>query len=492
MSYCIYNSNRIIPAPPSVSPQKVYQKTGDGKIIGAGFTITINGTLLPDKGSPRTDGSFWNLPGYPPDETIPDESRLAAILRKQEALRKLFATEGYLFEIQSGDGTPAMKFSPRIVSLDFLDNETRWYNRCDYTLVLECDVIYVNGQLISEDQFAEFISDASENWSFEVDETPEGIDMPRTYRVTHSISATGKRFYNENGGLVKQAWEQARDYVLPKLGISNFFASSSGVNNLPDYYRGFNYVRANNQDDTAGQYSVTESWLLASGAALEEFTCDIRNSQDTGVTQVTLAGSINGLEERDSNMNLIRKKYTNGLAKWGQVAPAIFTRAQNYAGITLNPVTLSRQVGKNDINGTISYSYEYDNRPTNLFSGMNYESIRINTVFAGDLFASIPIIGRANGNLLQDLSGKTENSVTLSIELVTQPPSFGDGSISALSNAFFRNPRVAQANTFNNLIQAARPSLNFNATKEFNREPSEDWDVKTGRYNYSIQWVFGY
>lgn len=489
-THFMYDSKRIIPAPPAVSIQKQYEKSADGTILNSIFVISINGVILADHGSPSSTGVFWDQPGYPPDENIPDISRLKAMLRKQEAMRELFSEEGHSFEIQSGDGSPPLKCNPRVVDISFA--EGIWFQTCPYTITLQADVVYVNGQLFGEDGFDNYISDASESWTLEVDETPEGIDLPRTYRLSHSVSATGKRFYADDGQLVKAAWEQAQAYVLPRLGFSAFNASSSGVLNLPDYYGGYNFVRSEQKDVLGGTYSVTENFLLASGKALEEFNVETKSDASTGLTSVSIGGTINGLEVRDNNMQLISKKYTNALEKWNSVENSLLIRAQNYGGVSLNPIPLSKLVGKNDINGVITYSYEYDSRPTNLFSGASFESINIAQNYPADLFAAIACVGRANGPVLQYLSSRTEQGATLSIDLVMQPPSFGDGSEGALRTAFYNSsPRITQAAVFNTIFQAARPALAYGFSTEFVRTKTDNFDVKTGRYTFNCDFICG-
>lgn len=488
MSYVMYNSQRLIPAP-FVSVQKEYQRSQDGTPIGSVFRLNVRGTVIAYMGSPKVDGSFWSQPGYPPDETIPDSSRLKAIIRKQEAIRELFSNDGYLFEIQSADGSQPMKCNPRVISIDFA--EGLWYDRIDYTIVLECDILYVNGQPLGEDQFSSFISDFSEGWAFETDETPEGLNLPRTYRVSHTVSAVGKRFIDDSGTLVKPAWQHARDYVLPRLGFNPTMALSSGINNLPSYYGGYNHVRNSTQDELAGTFSVTENWILASGKAIEEFEVSTKVEQGVGLTGVSINGTITGLEERNSDMQLLTTKYTNANSKFTSISSSLLTRAQNYAGITLNPVPLSKTIGRNEINGIISYSYEYNNRPTNLFSGTILENISLAEKFPGDVFAVIPVIGRAEGPVLQSLSTFTERTVSLNIELAVPPVSLGS-TVESMRSALYNNPRVMQPNVFNMLFEAARPSQNYTNQKiEFVNPPVENWDATSGRYNYSVEFVFG-
>jgi hypothetical protein len=40
-----------------------------------------------------------------------------------------------------------------------------------------------------------FLADFNEEWSIETDEQAENAESPRTYRITHTINATGKTHY---------------------------------------------------------------------------------------------------------------------------------------------------------------------------------------------------------------------------------------------------------------------------------------------------------
>lgn len=489
MSHVMYDSKRLIPAP-LVSLSKRYDRTADQTKVGSTFSLVVRGQVLSYMGSPNKSGVFWDQSGYPPDETVEDSARLQAVLRKIEAIRELFSEDGRSFEIQSANGTQPMKCNPRVVDIQV--NEGRWYDIFDYTITLEADIVYINGTALGEDSFSEYIADASESWTFEVDEQAEGLGLPHTYRLSHSVSATGKKFFDETGTLVDEAWIQAQNYVLPRLGFDSVVALSSGVNNLPSTYGGYNHVRTSQQDELAGTYSVTENWILASGSALEEFEVSIKTEQGSGPTQVSINGTITGLEERDSNMQLLTTKYENALSKYNSIDSSIFTRAQNYAGITLNPVSLSKLVGKNEINGVINYSREYDNRPSNIFTGVLSENIRISEVFPADLVAIIPVLGRTAGPVLQYLNSKTERIVSLSIELVVAPASFGSNTTQHIRDALYGgNPRITQPEAFQKIFDAAQPINYYNTSQQFIRQASENWDAKNGRYDYSVEFLFG-
>lgn len=491
MSIVSYNGFRLIPAP-FVSVQKQYEKSADGNSVGARYSITITGTIAADKGSPNKTGVFYAGGGYPPDESVGDASRLGAIIRKQEAIRELFSEEGHQLEFQSFDGSPPMKCNPRINSIAFSDGQ--WYNTSQYTIECESDVLSVNGLLYGEDSFDQYVTSATEEWNIETsDDQPQGIGMPRTYRLTHSLQAQGKRFYDDAGTLTKPAWQQARDWVLPKLGFDGSFLSSSGVRDLPSYYSGFNHVRSESIDEMGGSYAVTETWILASGSATEDFTISTRLAADNGLVSVSIDGAINGYEQRNSDMTIVSQKYENAITKFTAASGLAYTRAQAYSGMSsLNIIPLSTSISRNPLTGTINYTFEYDNRQSNYVPGAKSEVISLNSSFDVDVFAAIPILGRTKGPLLQDMATKQARTRGLSIELAMEIPSQSGSSLAGMQSIFFSaNPRVnpTSSSAIVMILDAANP-MNTGATKAFVSQRNETWEPKSGRYSFNIEWTW--
>lgn len=481
-----YNSKKIIPAP-LVSISKSYQRTGDGTKIGKTYSITVNGTLLAWKGSPRIDGTFWDQPDYPPDDGVDADGRLGAILRKQEALRGLFSEDGKAFEIHPWDGSQAMSCYPRVLDIQF--PEGVWFDQCPYTITLEATQMFPE----SETDIVPYLSDQTENWNVEVDESlAEGVDIPRTYRLSHSISAVGKTVYDSNGDLVSTGWEQARTWVQAQMGLDSSIITSSGVQNLPSYYGGFNLVRTEQIDKYAGSYFVTENWTLASGSALESFDINISNNIDDPLTNVSINGQITGLENRNANNELVTHKYANAVTKFSAVSGQLFSRAQQYSGYNLNIQPITMTVGRNPVAGTITYANTYNDRPSNIVPGALTERVTINDSLVGQAFASIFVLGRSRGPILQSLNTKPALTRQLSIELVMPRADFGSNTLADLKDAFFtQNPRVAPAtaSALETIHDAANPGNN-GYTNVFGEAPQETWDAKTGRYTYSKQWTF--
>lgn len=482
MTRVMYDSKRLIPAP-LVAVNKQYSKTGDGTIIGSVFGLTITGKLVAHMGSPNSSGLFFTSGGYPSDEVVGTNSRLKSIIRKQEALRDLFSDEGRMLEFQSADGTAPMKCNPRVIGIEF--SPDIWYNYCDYTINLEADVVYVNGLSLGEDSYSQYIEEASESWSFDTDEErPESLSIPRTYRVTHSVSAKGKRFYNDAGTLVKPAWKWAQEWVQPKIGFDNTIALSSGVNNLPSYYGTYNNVRSEQIDEIGGTYSINETFVLCSGTAIEEFTVTNRSSIDAGINTVTIEGNVTGLEQRDSNHAVTNTKYANASTKFSEIQGLLASRAQTYSGITLNATAISTVIGKNPLTGTITYTYEYNDRPSNIITGARSEVISVQDNWGVDTFAPIFVLGRTAGPVIQNLGTHRERTRNVNIEIVMAT------ATGTLSNRLYTNKPSINATTaaeIQTIINTLSPA-NFGATNVNVNEQNQSWDGS--RYSLNVGWTF--
>lgn len=493
----MYDGKRLIPAP-FVSFNKVYNKTGDGQLIGSTFSISLKGTIVSYKGSPTTTGTFWTASGYPSDEVLTEEEALKAMIRKQEAIRDLFSTEGLMLEVQSADGSQPMKCNPRVLSIDFTDG--LWYNRCEYTINLEADIVYVNGTELGEDNFTQNLSEANESWSIETNEDQaESVELNRTYRLTHSVSATGKRFYDDNGTMQKDAWKWARDWVIPKLGFDSTIALSSGVNMLPSYYGGFNHTRSEEIGESTGSFSVNESWILASGDVLEDYTVEISTNASDGITTVSVQGSINGLETRNSNMQVTSTKYTAANSKLYAITNGLaYQRATTYSGQSLNILPAQSTISRNPIAGQITYNYTYDTRPGNIITGTKSENFTVSRSWDVDIVASIPVLGRTAGPVLQPINTHQESTVSLDMQLIFGPEFAGTGT-NPTTLLVSRNPGLVspQKEQIQNIVNAVKPSaagyLNNAgqaASVQYVRNQVENWEPRTGRYTLQLEWVY--
>jgi len=481
----IFDDKKLIPGP-TVSISKSYNRIGgdEGEIISSSYEVTLNGTLVAFKGSPNSLGVFWDQSGYPPDESIDPDSRLGAITRKQRALRTLFsaANEGKTLEIQSDDGSQPLKMYPKIINISF--PEGLWHTLCPYTITFSVDKIYP-----LEESFTYNIISASETWALEPQDTPENFNIETNnalqtssyYRLTHSLSAQGRRSFDDLGNLVQQPWQAAKEWVISRLGVNQTIINSSGVNNLPAYYTGKDHFRTENTDILNGSHAVNETWLLTSGIAIEDFTVSINNDINTPFATIDVNGSVRGLEIKDSDMQLITSRYENASSYYDNILPSIFPRAQTiYGGQPLNALPVNTNIGRNPANGTINYSYQYNARPSGLITGALSENINVSYTDGGESFASVFAIGRARGPVLQELSTKEAKTKSLSIDAVL-PSNLNPNNLIGS----FSFPEA----TVSDIVSQLNP-VNEGAVKSFASPANKNWSPITGQLSYSVTWTY--
>jgi len=132
----------------------------------------------------------------------------------------------------------------------------------------------------------------------------------------------------------------------------------------------------------------------------------------------------------------------------------------------LNAVPVSNVNGKNPQTGVITYSYSYNNRPSNMIAGALSEVVTVTDIYPGDVFAQIPILGRAEGPILQAINTYTARQRQLSIEAVMTP-----GTLVPDSSA---------------IVVIATPT----GTQVFKSNDQVSYSVNTGRYTRQVAWTY--
>lgn len=456
-----YNGNALIPAP-QFNCVKDYQTTDDGSVIGKTYQIQLKGKFVSWMGSPNASGTFWTGSGTPPDDTPNDQTNLGSQLRKQQAIRRLFTTQGAVLEIKALDGSVSFSCNPRIVRVETPEGPLTQLS--DYIVYMECDQISVGGAVDDDGIDHLHLQKASEEWNIEVSD-----EHLMTYRLTHSVNAIGRRVYVDTA---KEPWQYAQDYVTQKLGLDTSKMVGAGVIN-GDALQAYNYMRGQSVNELTGSFSVSETWVCyAGGSAYEEFTVTTRTSQE-GRSSVNVNGTITGLATYDNATAVLStSRYTNADAKWTAISSSLFSRAQTQSGITLNPTVLTTEVGRNEVSGTISYNYEYDDRPAALLAGAKSTSIFQTDDNAADVFASIPVVGRLAGPILQPIGTVTQKKRV--IALTAQFPV-----------ATYSSPTVNKPNS-NSVFPPYIPSAN----QVFIDQDQEGWTAVTGQYTRTVSFTY--
>jgi hypothetical protein len=230
----------------------------------------------------------------------------------------------------------------------------------------------------------------------------------------------------------------------------------------------------------------------------------LSSSIENGLYKVGINGNIKGLSSIPASgsifggnaSSIINSPYENALNKYRQVSNNgnygatswIYKRAQNTIGVSLNPTPLSVSIGSNEFNGEITYSVEFDTRPTNLISGVLSENISIQDTYPGDVFAIIPVIGRQTGPILQYIGGRTEYQRSVGIDIIVGS---GYGGTSR-QQALLSKPILMEPirSSVNNLISQLSPAREPGIRKYFLSPPSESWDPKERRYTLNLSWTY--
>jgi len=304
MAKVIYDSKLIIPAP-LVTINKNYTKAGDDTNIGITYDIVLHGTLLPFRGSPSGTSispanAFWDQTGYPPDEVFGDnDTAFVHLIKKEEALRWLFSTEGKLLEIFACDTDSCIRCNPKIISINF--EEGQWVDRVNYTITLKADWILINGLSTDKEDILEvnLLNSVNEEWNFEEQVGQDG----NIYKVSHTVFAQGILGYDENGlpfsniGEVSggEAWKHAKKWCDARVFGSvdtNIISAILGASGLI----GGSYTKNGSLGESDGNYSIAETWILSPSIYFIEKQFSITRGLD-GLYSVTYDGRIFGLSD---------------------------------------------------------------------------------------------------------------------------------------------------------------------------------------------------
>lgn len=533
------NGKYIRPTPLiSITQNPIKNKMGQ---MGSSYDITLNGTII--TGRVNLDDGLTPKDEY--DDPIPTgtslQEKLPEILSRQNELREYFSRDGLYIEILDIDSnSPQLSFYAKVNSVSF--EEGIYVDICRYTISLTADYLIdkqnnvtidgitqssgVDLPVSSRQTVAELfaasglIEDFNDTWSIETDESNGSIVagkfVPRSYRLTRSMTATGKNIYgipsdNPLSPQRKEAWQHAQDFIKAHVDPSGAIYGStftdvlsSGFLGIPSGFSGFNHIRSENLDKAAGTYSVSDTYILSPSGekALESYNLSIQSGRDNPFTKVSIDGNIKGLSPLEASgylsSGLIETPYDHAYSKYLQISNSgqfgvgcdVYKRANNTTASNLNAQPNSISLGINEVNGEITYNLEFDNRPTNYFSGVLSESINVNDTYPGDVFAVIPVIGRATGPVLQYIGGRTEYKRDINIEILIDYTDIGyDNNRTSfmLTKPSLNEPIRSQLSTLvNDLSPATEPYIR----KYFLNPPAESWSPKEGRYTLSLSWVY--
>jgi hypothetical protein len=213
-----------------------------------------------------------------------------------------------------------------------------------------------------------------------------------------------------------------------------------------------------------------------------------------GLSQISPSGYVYG----GTDTKVANSAFDNALAKYKTVSNQgrfgvgsnIYKRANNSVAVELNSQPTSVSLGTNQYDGTVTYNLSFDNRPTNTISGVLSESISVNDTYPGDVFALIPVLGRATGPVLQYIGGRTEYKRDVSIDLLLDYTDIPYGH--NRNSLFLQKPSLVEPirTQLRSLIQELSPANEPGIRKYFIDPPTESWTPKEGRYSFQVAWTY--
>lgn len=497
MSYGDYTFSPV----PLVEISKEIIRTGDESPIQEVTTVQLQGTLVAS-------------------DNLQSDQGLDFIKARMNALRDAFKDDCKLFLVQCG-GTDIIRARPKVISPPaFTPTGNNWYATAEFTITLAFNV-----EVDEDTNYDANVKSVNETWSLEFDESfnqyTENIDtgddhIPYVLRYSHNVSAEGigicdTGLASGTGAFEKPGWQEAKDWVLPRLGYDASCISSgaSGIINVdPDVLGVFNHMRTKTLDEVNGSFEVNETWLLvntgtsglAAPGGLEDFTVTTTVSRSAPYTSIRVEGSIQGLENRSygsspGDFSVDTDKYANALTYWNTVKNRLYARAKHVAD---NQLSLTRELHVSPVattvshakaKGVINYTYEYDDRvcfllETGSLSGsVLSEIITVNDTNPTDVFVTIPILGRPTGPILQEISTVTEKKRDVSIEVLVEPPT---GCSLTAWNAY----RDTVKSEVENILCEFQTELTDAADQVFKHADNESWVAQQGRYSRQIGWTY--
>ena len=468
---------------PLFNINKEYIKTPAGTGLGTRYNLSLEGSLIPSVSH-----------GF--DQSI------TGVFNAVESLRGAFDTDYKPFFLGCIGEAPIVSGHPKITAFDVNYEGDNYTQRATYSISLnlptlvgtgfetvgpETDDLSSHGIISYSDDFSLEFADERVGGSVTVGD--DTIDIPSVYSLTHNVTAQGEPF----SGL--DPTHLAQQFVGTKLGFSNIMSGVSGILNSSGVVcNNFRTVSVNKTDGTC---NASETFVInPSGRYREDFEISTNTSLEDAYTTIDINGTIQGyanISYPDPNVPVegSTPKFQNAMTAWDSISGITYSRANSFykinpkhlaflASNSLNPTTLSTAFGYNITEGTITYSYSYNDRPINCVADALTETININETEPNDIFASLTVLGRKSGPLLQDIG--TSGARTRDISIDAFLPIRTGCNVAT---------DFASPTEYANLVNEYEANLVSSYGSVYINSHTTSWQPKIGRFTFNKSWTVG-
>ncbi len=392
------NDFYLIPAP-FVSVNKTANFAGDGQIVSHQIRIDLEGTMLPNMGSPMSTG-FWTLNTSPPAESFQtDSAKFNSLLAKQELMREAFSQSGFKYTY-SATGVQPVEFYPILESISFEPGP--WVNTSKYRISMRTHQMNKVGSSSTEDILLAHatglnLTQVNDVWS--IRPRPEDDTI---LEISRSVDATANLAMYTGGILGVEPWRNAKTWVLHRLANYGLASGLSYFNVPTDTGVIYNLVEEEDINKFAGSYGLRQRYIYHRNNYIEKRS--ISTSQENNrvvdegpawIETITVNGSIEGLDANNNPAN----KLANAVSYWETLRPVLGTSVGALGSGTNFSLT------KDVDNGTLTYSIQFVNS-----SGATYRhTYDVSYELQNSSFPTVTINGQINGVTPDDFPGNNNN-----------------------------------------------------------------------------------
>ena len=474
---------------PLFTINKEYIKTPSNIGLGTRYTVNIEGQIIPATGK---------LPDGDP------QAGIQQVFSGVDSIQRAFDDDFKLLSLYCDDCTdPIISGYPRIVSFDIANTNDNYVLRSDYSISLELPSLTAVGFDSVGPTGADFGSSGIISYTDEF--TIEFLDervggnlslglptIPTIFSIQRSMSVQGDS--QSTDGSYTEPWRKAESFAKTRLGFPSDIPTLSGLLRPGDQVS--NNFRTISVNKTEGRVDVNETYIAMTGSerAYEDFEVNISQDLEDPFVTITVDGTVNGLTDLGYAGTSVTgtPKFNNAVSGWqSSISGGLYSRAAavyaatpimsgHIAATTLNPYALTQTVGYNPIAGTINYSYVYNNRPLNCCGFALSEDITYSESEPQDIFASLTVLGKVSGPVLQTIGTVGPRTRDISINAVLPIVQ------SCTATGFYMAPVV-----YDQLVMNYENFLKTNYNQVFSTSFTKTWEPKTGRFALAQSWTVG-
>ena len=470
---------------PVLRIQETHNRTGAGKLFSRTARGTLTGHLLAFNGD--CPASFSKV------VTLEEELREQIVSCSGCPIFEVYCEEELVISTHA-----------RVLNVSIDTSSDNWVLTAPYTIELEWDI-----PPSGEPDCDSCLRQISENWSIEQLDPRQyhvtfesGCDNQSAeyYKITHSLSAQANNCCIND--TEESGWLIAKDWVIAHAsgGVDEYaLIEFSGLNEkLTQSMEFYEHIRSYNYSPLDGSFGLEESWVAIAGFSggyfQEEFEITEKFERQNRFREFVVSGSIKGLEQRNSAYNVTATRIENAEARWSQIdASGLSERLGCYFDLIcpVNPFPVSYTISKNPPQGTINFSYTFDERPTVMFSGAQYETVNITDTRAAYTISSNPILGRKAGPLLVNSNMGNLRQKSVSFSAIYPNPSgcvYPTGICEKMD--FMEDDILAGEDVLNNFLCCMETRLHDQYDLVYKINDSVQYDPIGGSYQRDVAWNY--